>query len=349
MFYRLFFAIKDKIRHGAKTILVMRKLRLILCLLIAALICVISPVPSYAENVGEQVYIGGFPVGIALDVGGALVENVTGVQTEYGTARVEGIEKGDIITKINGSEIHSVDDIREHLTAECAELEIVRGGKTLDITVVPIVDLYSGSPRLGVNVKDKIYGIGTVTYVDKNGGYAALGHEIFDAETNTHFDGAGGKLHACKVLGVKKGVKGEAGAILASIVAGSDYGTVTCNNTFGIAGKYTAELPSADMAYICPRSEVKPGAAQIRTSVDGTPKYYDIEIIKASGKSGRREKSLVFRVVDKELLKQTGGVLRGMSGSPILQNGKLVGAVTHVFMNDFAKGYGIYADCLNRP
>ncbi|MCH5160515.1 MAG: PDZ domain-containing protein [Clostridiales bacterium] len=326
----------------------MKKLRLILCLLIAVLLCAAYPVQAYAETTDEQVYIGGFQVGIALDVGGALVEEVTGVNTEYGVAKVDGIQKGDIITKVNGGQIKSVDDIREYLTAERAEIELLRSGKNITVTVVPIIEQYTNSPRLGIKIKDKIYGIGTVTYVDKNGGYAALGHEIYDAETDTHFIGATGKLHACKILGIKKSVKDEAGAILASIVGDSDYGTITCSNNFGIAGKYTAEIPSTDMAYISSKSEIKPGAAQIRTSIDGNPKYYDIEIVKASTKGVRREKSIVFRVTDKELIDKTGGILRGMSGSPILQNGKLVGAVTHVFLNDPTRGYGLAVEHMNK-
>ena len=299
---------------------------------------------AFAE--GRKVYVGGFPIGISIDVGGLLVESVTGVETEYGTAYTDGLEKGDVIKKINGTSVAAVDDIKTYITDGINDLELIRGGETVNIEVKPIIEAFSQKPRLGVKVKDKIYGIGTVSFVGENGSFAALGHEIYDAETGTHIPFSSGKIHGCKVLGVKKGSRGEAGALLGSLVADSDYGDVTCNNNFGIAGKYTGDISGGELMEIADRSDVKPGSAKIRTTVDGAPEYYDIEIIKASSKHGRHEKSLVFRVTDKRLLDKTGGVVRGMSGSPIVQNGKLVGAVTHVFLNDFTKGYGIYADCL---
>lgn len=326
----------------------MKKLRICLLIVAAVLVCMLSAFPQGAVGAeGKKVYVGGFPIGISIDVGGLLVESVTGVETEYGTAYTEGLGKGDIIKKINGTPVSAVDDIKTYLTEDVASLEIVRGGVTVNVEVKPIIEAFSLKPRLGVKVKDKIYGIGTVSFVGENGSFAALGHEIYDADTATHIPFTSGKIHGCKILGVKKGGRGEAGALLGSLVADSDYGVISCNNKFGIAGKYTGDLSGQELMTVADRSDVKPGSAKIRTTVDGSPEYYDIEIIKASSKHGRHEKSIVFRVTDKRLLDKTGGVVRGMSGSPIVQNGKLVGAVTHVFLNDFTKGYGIYADCLN--
>ena len=158
----------------------------------------------------------------------------------------------------------------------------------------------------------------------------------------------GGHAHACKLLGVKRGTKGEAGALLATLMPDKITGTIDCNNGFGVAGKLTGgsydKSQSMELAH---RDEVKPGAAVIRTTVDGSPEEFEIEIIKASKQAERKEKGLVFRVTDKRLLESTGGIVRGMSGSPIIQNGKIVAACTHVFLNDFTKGYGVYADFLN--
>ncbi len=287
-------------------------------------------------------------MGISLDVGGLLVESVTGVETEYGTAYVEGISKGDIITKLNGADVTSVDDMQDALTGEDTDIELLRNGETVSIRVRPIIEAFTGKPRLGVKIKDKIYGIGTVSLVREDGSFAALGHEIYDGETNTHLTDAHGKIHACKILGIKQGHRSEAGALLASIIADTDYGAITCNNIFGISGKYTADIPDMELIPLADRSEVKPGPAKIKTTVSDKPEYFDIEIIKASKQTGKKEKGIVFRVTDERLLKITGGVVRGMSGSPIVQDGKLVGAVTHVFLNDFTKGYGVYADCLNK-
>lgn len=300
---------------------------------------------AYADT--ERVYIGGFPIGITMNVGGLLIESVNGVETEYGTAYVDGLQRGDIITKVCGERVDSVNELQSMLDGERVSVELIRNGETLNIELTPITEVYTGKPRLGVKIKEKIYGIGTVTLVRRDGSYAALGHEIFDSDTDTHLPSADGVINACKILGIKQGKKGEAGAILASILADKVYGTITCNNRFGIAGRYDRKPDNCDLIEVASRDEVRPGSAQIRTTVDGAPEYFDIEIIKAGKQSGKKEKGIIFRVTDKRLLELTGGVVRGMSGSPIVQDGKLVGAVTHVFLNDFTKGYGVYVDCLN--
>lgn len=327
----------------------MKKLRSCLSLSVVLIICIFAftaQTTAFADAVPQRAYVGGFPVGISLDVGGLLVEEVTGVETEYGSATVEGLEKGDIITKIDGNAVSSADDIPDEFDGEVS-VELIRGGQVMNVVITPLVEEYSRKPRLGVKVKDKLYGIGTVTFVGENGEYAALGHEIYDSETGTHIPFGGGHIHECKLLGIKRGSAGEAGALLASLASDVVIGTVTCNNSFGIAGAFSDMPECGELLEVADRSEVKPGKAQIRTTVERDAEYYDIEIIKASQKSGRREKSLVFRVTDKRLLSSTGGIVRGMSGSPIVQNGKIVGAVTHVFLNDFTKGYGLYADSLN--
>lgn len=325
----------------------MKKLRIYLSVLLIAVLCVLTMPFGGTAYADTQVYVGGFPIGISLDVGGLLVESVTGVETEYGTAYVQGINKGDIITKLGGVAVSSVDDMQGVLTDAETEIELIRNGENISITVKPIIEAFTQKPRLGVKIKDRIYGIGTVSLVRADGSYAALGHEIYDGETSTHLMSAHGKIHACKILGIKQGHKNEAGALLASIVADTDYGTINCNNNFGISGKYTAEIPDKELMPVADRSEVKPGAAKIKTTISDKPEYFDIEIIKATKQNGKKEKGIVFRVTDERLLEATGGVVRGMSGSPIVQDGKLVGAVTHVFLSDFTKGYGVYVDCLN--
>lgn len=316
-------------------------------MLLSTFVCLLIATPSAAVAERERVYLGGFPIGISIDVGGLLVESVSGVETEYGTAEVEGLCRGDIIKTINGTAVGTVDEMQSLLTDAPTEIVLIRGGETIKTEVRPIIEIYSDKPRLGVKVKEKLYGIGTVSFVALDRSYAALGHEIYDSETGTHIPFTSGKIHRCKVLGVKRGEKGEAGAILASLDPDAVYGTVVCNNSFGIAGEFTADVDLGTPIEVAHRSEVKPGRAQIRTAVDGTPQFYDIEIIKAVRQTGRREKGIIFRVTDKRLLDMTGGVVRGMSGSPIIQDGKLAGSVTHVILNDFTKGYGVYADCLN--
>ncbi len=304
------------------------------------------PVPVTAQTTDDCAYIGGFPIGISIDVGGLLVESVTGVETEYGIAAVQGLRSGDIIKSIDGIKVDSVDDISDVLSTSPTTIELLRDGNSITVEVVPIVELYSNKPRLGVQIRDMIYGVGTVTFVREDGSFTALGHEI-SGETCAHIPFEGGHIHACKIVGIKRGQKGEAGALLASVLPDKVYGTVCCNNAFGIAGQYTTDFDKSEKVPIASRDEVNPGPAKIKTCVNGQSEYYDIEIIKASKQGGRKEKGLVIRITDKRLLDMTGGVVRGMSGSPIIQNGKLVGAVTHVFLNDFTKGYGVFADCLN--
>ena len=135
--------------------------------------------------------------------------------------------------------------------------------------------------------------------------------------------------------------------MLASVAPDKVYGSVCCNNSFGIAGQYQSDFAKGEKIALAKRGDVHAGAAKIKTSVNGESQYYDIEIIKATHQSSRKEKGMVIRITDKRLLNTTGGVVRGMSGSPIVQDGKLVGAVTHVFLNDFTKGYGVYAEFLN--
>lgn len=345
-FYRIK---KYIIRQAAKTIASMKKFRTILiCVLSAILICVYFAPQYQAYADGERVYLGGFPIGISVDVDGLLVENVTGVETEYGMAAVEGIHRGDIIKSINGKEVESADDITDGLTADLAKLEILRGDRNIVVEVTPIVEAYTGKPKLGVKIKDKIYGVGTVTFVRGNGRFVALGHEICDSEMGMSVPFDGGHSHACKLLGVKRGAKGEAGALLATLMPDKITGTIDCNNGFGVSGRFTSAFDKSESMELARRDEVKPGAAVIRTTVDGAPEEFEIEIIKASKQSERKEKGIVFRVTDKRLLETTGGIVRGMSGSPIIQNGKIIAACTHVFLNDFTKGYGVYADFLNQ-
>lgn len=327
----------------------MKKLRVILCALLAFVICfsIGGTAPEAAAAERQRVYVGGFPVGISIDVGGLLVESITGVETEYGMAAVEGLRQGDIIKSIDGMDVSDTEDISELLSDEKATVEVLRGGDMITVEVTPVIEQFSLKPRLGVKIKDKVYGVGTVTFVREDGRYTALGHEIYDGDTGIHIPFSGGSVHACKILGVKRGKKGEAGAILASVMPDKYYGSVQCNNNFGIAGDYCEKFDKSELLPLASRDEVKSGSAKIKTTVNGEAEYFNIEIIKASKQSGRKEKGLVFRVTDKKLLGLTGGVVRGMSGSPIIQNGKVVGAVTHVFLNDFTKGYGVYADCLN--
>lgn len=326
----------------------MKKLRILLCVLLALAVAFVGvPGRAYADIADGEVYVGGFQVGISVDIDGLLVESVTGVETEYGIAAVEGIYSGDVIKSVNGSEVDSYDDIAGSITVGRSTLEIVRGGKPLTVVVSPVIEVYTGKPKLGIKIKDRIYGVGTVTFVRGNGRFVALGHEICDGESGASLPFDGGHIHACKVVGIKRSTKNEAGAFIATVIPDRVLGDVTCNNSFGVAGDYTAECDRSLVLPLGGRDDVKPGAAQLRTTVNGVTDNFDIEIIKATKQSERREKGIVFRVTDRRLLDATGGIVRGMSGSPIIQNGRVVAGVTHVLLNDSTKGYAVYAEFLN--
>lgn len=326
----------------------MKKVRVVFLLLVALIVGVNIGQWGYANAQAseENVYVGGYPVGISLSVGGLLVESVTGVETEYGLAAVEGLKTGDIIKKIDGTAVDSADDISDVLTDSPTKIELLRSGSVITVEVKPIIEAFSLKPKLGIKIKDTVFGVGTVTFVRENGSYAALGHEISeDSGTNVPF--CGGNIHACKLVGIKRGERGEAGALIASLVRERVYGTISHNNEFGIGGVFSGDYTKSERVPLARRDEVRAGAAKIKTTISGCAEYYDIEIIKAVKQSGRKQKGMVIRITDRRLLDAAGGIVRGMSGSPILQNGKLVGAVTHVFLNDFTKGFGVYADCLN--
>ena len=210
-----------------------------------------------------------------------------------------------------------------------------------------VIDKNTGKYKLGLWVRDDVSGIGTLTYVDKNSNsFAALGHAVTDNENNVEV--GSGKVYGCKLIGIDKGEKNDPGQLKCMFLqTDEEKGDIVKNTKYGVFGQLsnTEGLVDKNLSMrLGGRLSVNPGKAHIISSVSGIREEYEIEIIKASYQSKADDKSLVFRVKDKRLLALTGGIVQGMSGSPIVQNGKLVGAVTHVFMSDPTKGYGVYSD-----
>jgi len=303
-----------------------------------------------------QLILGGEAVGFEYQGDGILVLSNNRVATMEGY--IENITKeqltvGDIIHKINGIEVNSAEDIsnilnnEENLGTEVT-LTITRKNKELETKVTPVYDLFAKKYKLGVWVKDYINGIGTITYIrPDNGQYGALGHPITESTTGEVLGVKTGKVYNCSIVGIARGSRGVPGELRGAILKREVLGSVESNNDYGVYGKIEDEkmIDSGTLIDVGGRATVKPGKAQIYSSIDnGGVQAYDIEIIKTNYQSISNEKSLVFKVTDKELLAKTGGILQGMSGSPIVQNNKLVGAVTHVFINDATKGFGIYID-----
>lgn len=306
------------------------------------------------EKIPQKVIPCGNTVGIfmrtkgILVVGTGIVGGIDGL--DYEPAR--GIvQSGDYITGVNGEPVSTKEELVACVNesgGEQLQLTVRRDGEETDIQVIPVC---TGKEeyKLGVWVRDDTQGIGTLTYVDEENHYGALGHGISDVDTGMLMDIQDGKLYRAEVQAVKKGEKGVPGELSGVIRYQEDQvaGTITENRDTGISGRLNAlpdNLYSQEAVEIAYRQEVEEGAAVIRCAVDGVVKEYDIEIQKINLSHSDVNKSMVLKVTDSELLEKTGGIVQGMSGSPILQNGKLVGAVTHVFIADPARGYGIFIE-----
>lgn len=316
----------------------------------------IIPVKEVSVNVGEEkeVFVGGIPLGFSLNTKGLIVVGDNSVLTQEGnkeTQKDKTILPGDILTEINGKEITSVSVVEEELNDfdnEFVNLKVLRKDKTIDIKLKPAKDMESNNYKLGLWVKNNASGVGTLTFVDQNKNFGALGHPITDYETGSVIPVQDGKIYNCSLVGITKGERGKPGELKCLFLQGKNSkGSVSKNTNSGVFGDIKDSTNIVDenkKAIVGNRINVKPGKAYIVSSVSGVREEYEIEIIKANNQKQKSDKSIIFRVKDKRLLSMTGGIVQGMSGSPILQDGKIIGAVTHVFLNDSTKGYGIYID-----
>lgn len=308
-----------------------------------------SVVSAYNPE-GKYVYVGGTPIGIAVCAGGLIVIDCGLVITEEGEVSPlegTGLAKGDVIVEINGQPALSIYQLKDEVekSANIVRLKVKKAsGITVEITVTPALDKLTDSKRLGLIAKEDVGGVGTLTFVTENGRYGALGHHIADGESGLKDQLNSGKLYPISISGVIKGESGKAGGLIANLNRMlTPIGTIEKNTPIGIYGEYNAEV-KGDRMRIAERGEAKMGRAQILTTIDGTePRLYDIDIVKVVSQSESSEKGLVLSVRDKSLIEKTGGIVQGMSGSPILQNGMLIGAVTHVFLGDATRGYGVHS------
>ncbi len=306
-----------------------------------------------------KVHTGGNTVGFSLNTSGVVVIGSSAVMTEKGsvdTLKNLDIKNGDIIVELAGEKVERLADLSEILDKEEnrgkeLSIKIRRDKKEIEYKITPAKDIYTQKYKLGLWVKDDASGVGTLTFVrTDNNRFGALGHAICDADTKKPIEINGGEMFNATIIGINKGAKGKPGELKALFIQGNNsIGEVDKNTKFGIFGKYNEDklkdLNKNTIMQTGGRFTTKPGKAKIRVSLDNdTFKDYDIEIIKTNYQANCSDKSMVIRVVDKELLEKTGGIIQGMSGSPIIQNDKVVGAVTHVFVSDPTKGFGVYLD-----
>ena len=308
------------------------------------------PVKEVTVNVAKRRYVGlgGDIFGIKLYTKGVIAVNIDSVSTPSGSicpAEKADIRKGDNITHIDGKEISSADELIEAIEksgGKPLELTVNRKDEVLKVNLEPVKSK-DGKFRAGLWVRDSSAGIGTVTfYDDENGYFAGLGHGVCDVDTGEIMPLSNGEAVRATVNGFYKSSAGDPGE-LCGVFSDTTIGSLRVNGATGVYGTLE-EARNAKQIPVALASEVQEGAAQIVATVDGSgPQYYDAQITKVyDGATG--ERNLIVKITDRELLAKTGGILQGMSGSPIIQNSMLVGAVTHVFINDPAQGYGIFAE-----
>ncbi|WEG14325.1 SpoIVB peptidase [Pullulanibacillus sp. KACC 23026] len=299
---------------------------------------------------------GGESIGVKLNSIGVLVVGFHLIHTTNGEespAETAGLKIGDIITHINKQKVESMSDVKQLVTENgdhALDITILRDEKKKHVTLKPVKDQTDQNYRIGLYIRDSAAGIGTLTFYDpKSKKYGALGHVISDSDTKEPIQVHDGQVLRSEVTGIDKGTSGHPGEKIANFTPNTDpIGDITQNTPFGIYGKLTEVLKNGIYDKPMPialSNEVKKGPAQILTVVNGQEvKAYDISIVNSVDQKFPATKGLVLKITDPRLLSKTGGIIQGMSGSPIIQDGKIIGAVTHVFVNDPTSGYGCHIE-----
>ncbi len=323
----------------------MRKIKklLITILLLVLSVVTLNGYTAYASD--DTIYLGGIPAGFSLYTKGAFVIglcDVVGKNDIYSPSKDGGICVGDYIMSIDGISTNNALDIENAIKGK-NEIEVILNRKGENIVKkIKLAKDNSGVNKLGVFIRDGINGIGTVTFI-KNNKIATLGHPVL-TENSEIVEVIGGCIYNCSISGCVKGQKGEPGELHGIYLRKNKIAEIEKNEIYGVYGVIDKQFDLANHKKI-ETAEAVMGNAKVYCTVDGdSPKEYDISIIKASNSFEKDSKNLVIKINDKQLLSITGGIVQGMSGSPILQNGKLVGAITHVFVNDPTRGYGIQID-----
>ncbi|WP_405344763.1 SpoIVB peptidase [Ruminococcus sp.] len=315
-----------------------KMIRYVSVMLIAVLLTPVFSVSAADER--RTVRLGGVPFGLTMYTGGVIVVNVR--EEDDSPAYAAGIRENDLILSADGEEVSSNEQLKEIVSesgGEDIELSVIRGKSPISVTITPEQD-EDGDYSVGMWVRDSTAGLGTVTYFDESThSFGALGHGICDRDTGMLMPLGSGQVVKAEIESISKAKKGIAGG-LNGIMTDDEIGELTVNSAFGVYGRYTA-TPEGEEYPCAYDSEIRTGKATVYTTLDdsGIGAYeVEIENLNLNDKSGQ---NMVLRVTDEELLEKTGGIIQGMSGSPIVQDGRLIGAVTHVFVNSPEKGYAI--------
>lgn len=310
-----------------------------------------NSVTKNENNAETLVYLGGFPIGIKLYCDGVVVVDTQNVETSgavLNPAQKAGILKGDIIKSIDGVKVTTnseVSKIIEESNGRELKMQVLRNGEIKNVLFSSVYSTVSGQYKAGLWIRDSSAGIGTVTFYTQDGEFASLGHAVCDVDTGERLPISSGETTDAKITGCYKGKSGAAGE-LCGMLESKSTGKIMVNENMGIYGVFDKVDTTNTLYPLCRKNEVKMGAAQIVTTVEeGKQEAFNIEIERIDYIS-EENKNLIIKVTDENLIAKTGGIIQGMSGSPIIQNGKLVGAVTHVFLNDPTGGYGIFAETM---
>ena len=306
--------------------------------------------PSIDEQGYEKVYLGGYPVGLKLYADGVIVVGTESVDTSTGQvnpADVAGLRIGDIVKKVNGKSVstnYEVSRFIEKSQGDDLRFEVLRGNEMLNITFKAAFSVSEGKYKAGLWIRDSSAGIGTVTFCRIDGSFSSLGHAVCDIDTKEVLPISQGECTDVNITGIQKGNSSTTGEIC-GVLEREQTGEVYCNGNLGVYGKFYNPFET-ELYEIATPDEVKTGKATVYTTVEnGVKEQFEIDVVSVD-KNSEENKNLVIKVRDKDLIDKTGGIVQGMSGSPIVQNGKIIGAVTHVFLNDPTGGYGIFASTM---
>lgn len=296
----------------------------------------------------------GAPIGIYVKTDGILVVGTGDFQGSDGVSYSPGkyiLKSGDYIRKVNGETVTEKDEFIALVEASGGkemQLTVERDEELMEVKITPVKDA-GGDYKIGAWVRDNAQGVGTMTYIDSRGNFGALGHGITDVDTSTLMHMEGGTLYQTDIVDIQKGSAGNPGEMTGMIIYTNDriLGNITENSVrgiFGVCNQKALEMGVREALPIGLKQEIKEGPAQILCSIDGVAKYYDVEITAVRLDHDNVNRGIELTVTDPELLELTGGIVQGMSGSPIIQNGRFIGAVTHVLVQDSTKGYGIFIE-----
>lgn len=298
-----------------------------------------------------QVAVLGNPFGMKIYTDGVLVTEISDVNTENGTknpAKSAGIKVGDYIVSVDGQKVYTNEDlvkIVENSNGKKLKFEVMRGNKKIYFSFCAVKSAETGTYKIGIWVKDSSAGIGILTfYSPANGVICGLGHGVCDSDSEKLLKINSGEIVSAEILSVEKGEIGSPGKLTGKLNY-KTLGEINLNCEIGIYSHLSVDLPIERLTEVALKQEIKDGEAQIISTIDGEePKEYSCEIKIRTSNYHSKTQNILVTITDQRLLSTTGGIVQGMSGSPIIQNGKLIGAVTHVLVDDPTKGYAIFAE-----